>query len=307
MIYNVNGKRENMTRGFCTIATGDYKYSKLAYNLLMSYRRFAKEQYSFAVITDKSNELLENFDDVIVMDESSKSFVDKLLIFQLCPYDETIFIDADSLAYGDLNQIFNYFKGADDVSCLGEILPLYSHKGWFRIEDVEDYKDQIEYTIWLHGGIYFVRKSESINEFAHTCQDIAKNYKKYFFRFKYLTEPADEPIVALAMAIHKYHPIQAQPEIMAFYRESKIRKIDIISGKLSYTVQSGSTDKGLLVHWATSNTAKALYRNEEKKLEWVIKNREINSFALRIYKISFEIRYIILKLKDRLSIIRKIL
>ena len=301
MIYNFLRKEESMTRGFCTIATGDYRYSKLAYNLLMSYRRFAGEECHFAVITDKTNELLENFDDVIVIKESSESFVDKLLLFKLCPYDETIFIDADSLAYGDLNKLFFYFRDADDISCLGEILPLNSKNGWFRIEDVEDYKDIIEYTIWLHGGIYFIRKSENIYEFFNTCQEIANNYKKYFFRFKYLTEPADEPIVALAMAIHKYHPIKEQPEIMAFYRDSQIKKIDIISGKLAYNVKSGSTDKGLLVHWATANTKKALYCNEEKKLEWAIEKGVGKTHFSLTKSIMFMLNYIILKVNEYIN------
>lgn len=291
-------KENNMTQGFCTIATGDYKYSKLAYNLLMSYRRFTEKKYRFAVITDKTNELLENFDDVVVINESSESFLDKLLLFQLCPYDETIFIDADSLAYGDLDRIFDYFKDADDISCLGEIFPLNSKNAWFRIEDVEDYRDRIEYTVWLHGGIYFIRKNEKMYDFFNTCQDIAKNYKKFFFRFKYLTEPADEPIVALAMAIHKYHPIKERPEIMAFYRDSKIKKIDIISGKLSYTVKSGSTDKGLLVHWATSNTKRALYCIEEKKLEWILKKKKETVKLFFIINMRFRIEYILLKWKD---------
>lgn len=119
----------------------------------------------------------------------------------------------------------------------------------------------------MHGGIYFIRKTPEVSKFFNTCVDIANHYKKYFFRFKYLIEPADEPIVAMAMAIHKFHPIDARPEIMAFYRDSKIHKIDMVSGKLVYTVESGSTDNGLLIHWATANTKKALYKNEVWKLK----------------------------------------
>lgn len=286
-----------MTRGFCTIATGSYEYSKLAHNLLLSYRRFSTEKYPFTVITDKTNELLEQFDDVIIINDSNRSFLDKLLLFQIIPYDETIFIDADSLAYGDLGRIFEYFEDADDVSCLGKTLPENSIKGWFRKEDTGAYKESIEYTIWMHGGIYFIRKTPEVLSFFDTCVDIANNYKKYFFRFQYLTEPADEPIVAMAMAIHKFHPIDPKPEIMAFYRDSKILKIDMISGTLSYIVESGRTDAGLLVHWATANTRKALYKNEVQKLKILYeKNVFFKNFKLIIIRL--KIKYGFMQLTD---------
>lgn len=132
-----------MIRGFCTIATGSYEYSKLAHNLLLSYKRFSTGEYPFAVITDKTNELLEEFDNVIIVSDSNRSFLDKLLLFQIIPYDETIFIDADSLAYGDLGRIFEYFKDADDVSCLGKTLPEDNTGGWFRKEDTGAYNGLI--------------------------------------------------------------------------------------------------------------------------------------------------------------------
>lgn len=262
------------TRGFCTIATGAYEYSQLAHNLLLSYRRFTTQNYPFTVFTDKSNDLLEDFDQVISLPKSDKSFLDKLLIFDLCPYDETIFIDADCLAYGDLSKYFDYFKDADDVSCPGEIFPVDSTRGWFQVQDTGKYKEFIDYTVWMHGGIYYVRKTPGVKAFYQTCREIEKDYKNIFFRFKYLTEPADEPIVALAMAIHKYKPTAPRPDVLAFYRDAKIEKIDIVSGTLKYQVASGSTDAGLLVHWATANTRKALYKTEAEKLNWVSSLKE---------------------------------
>lgn len=287
-----------MTRGFCTIATGDVKYSKLAYNLLMSYKIFTKKNYPFSVITDSKNEFLKDFDDVILVKDTEQTYLDKLSLFKLCPYDETIFIDADSLAYGDLCEIFKYFSEADDVSCIGEVFQEDAICGWFRKEDVGKYKEDIDYTIWMHGGIYFIRKTPRLSAFYDTCVDIAQNYKKYFFRFKYLIEPADEPIIALAMAIHKFKPIKGAPEIMAFYRDSKIKKIDIISGKLAYTVKLGSTENGLLIHWATANTTRALYCSEVKKLKWIIKKQAGKKNSLIEFFAKYNVYYYIFSLKD---------
>lgn len=288
-------------RGFCTIATGSYEYSQLAYNLLMSYRRFASKNYPFVVFTDQSNELLESFDQVIIIDQSQKSFVDKLLIFELCPFEETIFIDADSLAYGDLTRYFDYFEKADDVSCMGKVFEADSISGWFRKADVEPYYYGIEYTVGLHGGIYFVRNTENVKAFYKTCRDIEKNYKKIFFRFKYLIEPADEPIVALAMALHKFKPIEAKPEILAFYRDSRIDKIDIVSGELEYHVSSGDTKNGMLVHWATPNTRKALYETESEKLKWALAHG-YERRPMKFYeKLCWNLRLVYKEIRDRLK------
>lgn len=288
-------------RGFCTIATGSHEYSHLAYNLLMSYRRFSKKGYPFTVFTDKKNDLLEHFDQVVELPKTQNGFLDKLLIFELCPYEETIFIDADSLAYGDLGDYFEFFQNADDVSCLGEVHPADSIRGWFRKEDAINYYPNLQYTVWLHGGIYYVRKTSKVKLFYKTCREIEQIYKEIFFRFKYLTEPADEPIVALAMAIHGMKPIEGSPEILAFYRDSQIKKIDIVSGKLAYHVDLGSTENGLLVHWATANTRKALYRTEARKLSYILR-KPSNRYSLKWFEsLYFYILYLADWLKDRIS------
>jgi hypothetical protein len=44
-----------------------------------------------------------------------------LKLYHYTPFDETIFIDADSLAYQDQNTYWDYFDAADDFSCLGQV------------------------------------------------------------------------------------------------------------------------------------------------------------------------------------------
>ena len=79
----------------------------MAKNLLHSYRCFAKEPVPFAILCDRENSYTSEFDNVIVISDASNSYNDKLKLFRELPYDETIFIDADSLAYGELNVWWN--------------------------------------------------------------------------------------------------------------------------------------------------------------------------------------------------------
>lgn len=65
----------------------------------------------------------------------------------------------------------DYFKDADDVSCPGEVFPVDSTRGWFQTRDTGKYKEFIDYTVWMHGGIYYVRKTPRVKEFYQTCRD----------------------------------------------------------------------------------------------------------------------------------------
>ena len=113
------------TKGFLTIATGNEEYYKIASNLLRSYHMFCKTPLPFAILADKKNRYTERFDDVIIFPEgATNSYLDKLILGEHLPYDVNIFIDADCLAYGDLNQLFDYFEKADEFSCFGRVLPL---------------------------------------------------------------------------------------------------------------------------------------------------------------------------------------
>ena len=44
-----------MEKGFVTLAVGDERYYKLAFNLLLSYRYHNKSSIPFAIIADRKN------------------------------------------------------------------------------------------------------------------------------------------------------------------------------------------------------------------------------------------------------------
>ncbi len=87
-----------MIRGFITVATGKKHYYELAALLLLSYRRASANPMQFAIIAEEENEFTDSFDLVILTSETEHSFMNKLLVMKLSPFDETIFIDADCLA-----------------------------------------------------------------------------------------------------------------------------------------------------------------------------------------------------------------
>ena len=276
-------------KGFVTIATGDEKYFILAANLLKSYRYFTKERYPFAIITDKENEYTELFDKVVLLKNAEKNYMDKIKLLDSCPFEENIFIDADCLAYKDLNEYWNYFKKADDFSCFGKVLPLDSENGIFRKEDVAEYSDKIKFVTHLHGVIYFIRRSKKCKQLLETCLDIIDNYSKYYF--KGFEDPSDESVFALAMAVHNLRPIERQAKLYIFLPVANYFKANIQSGYLSYsTTWDERVENGMLVHWANVNTKRMSYKVETYKLQKIINNEELNAFEINSLKLIWKFK-----------------
>lgn len=187
-----------MTKGFVTIATGCETYFVLARNLLRSYRDNCKQHIRFAVITDRENEYTQEFDDVVILDNPSRTWMDKIELLRYCPYDENIFIDADSLIYQDINFLWDVYRDADDFSCFGKVLPMDSTEGWFTAEAARQYP--IRFITHLHGMLYFVRPGETVERMYELCQKIISDYHTVNFK-AFNNTLADEPVFALAMAV----------------------------------------------------------------------------------------------------------
>lgn len=247
------------TIGFLTVATGDEHYYRIADNLRKSYRRFSPAPRPFAILCDRENDYTRNFDHVILLPNPTGSYLDKLQLFDYLPYDINIFIDADCLAYGDLNQLFSYFETADDVSCMGRILPLDDTTGWFNYEDLGDLKPRVSYCVGLHGGIYHIRKTPKAKAVFDTAKQLAKDYHQYNFKGNF-SSPGDEPIIALSMALNGCRPVPHDiGKICCYWELINAMDLSMNQGLAWIRPQKKET---ILVHWGTRFTRGLLYRKQ---------------------------------------------
>lgn len=266
------------TRGFITIATGDDWYYKIALNLLISYRYCTKNPLPFAILADRENEITKEFDKVIILDNASGSYIDKLRLGDYLPFDETIFIDADCLAYDDLNDLFQVFNEADDFSCLGGTAPLTEEfSGWFSLLTFPEVTNQnsgvinretakriFDHTIGLHGGMYYIKNTKTTHKVFH---DALKCVEKYmYYNFHIFDKPADEPVLALAMAMNNCKPINFDNyALFCFWRYPNMKLL--LSKKKAYYKEK----KVSLVHWGTVATKTAIYKKQVDQLYLSIK------------------------------------
>lgn len=256
-------------KGFVTLAVGHEYYYQLAVNLLNSYKKFATDfRLPFAIFADRENQYTAQFDDIIILSSPSKSYMDKLQMLETPPYHENIFIDADCLAYGNLNFYWKYLSGLGGIRCFGSSHPLNFADGWFKFSDIGEYKNKISYIPKMHGGIIYFCNDELSKAIMQDAMDIAKNYKKY--HFKYFENPADEPILALATTINECHPIELsstlQKRMFCFLPACNGVRYNISKGELSYLDSGVRIKKVFLLHWQNFNTRKRKYYIEILRL-----------------------------------------
>lgn len=285
-----------MTRGFITIATGNIHYYEIAANLLLSYRAHTADPYPFAIIAEEENQYTALFDDVILTNESTHSFLDKFLLLKLCPYDETIFFDADSLAYGDLNEYWSFFADAPDVTSLGGNFPADQPGGaWFDVEDVGQYGRNLPHKTRVHLGVCFVRNGEIASKMYHDCMDILKNFDNIHFHTA--SASVDECVFGLAMSMNGLKAYTENAHILAVYPCLKHLKANMLKPQLIHeTKWNDAAEDGILIHWGTSQTYLPLYRFEVECLKCKLKRGSAPLSFLEKLKYQYRIRYYLLQL-----------
>lgn len=254
-------EKDLFSRGFVTIATGNEKYYDLAHNLLESYRLNGKSSVPFAIICDRDCKIARDFDELVLISDPQYSYLDKLSVYQYTPYDETIFIDADILVMSDIDSIWDDFASCDDFSCYGSILPLESRDGWFYYKDMGDLQDQIEFGITMHGGLYYLRKTERCKEIFTKAIELTRSYDKY--KFYYFTKPADEPVLALSMVLNGCKPCGLNnPIVVLPGNEDKIAVSR--DGSLLF---DGCVSEARFIHFGNRNRSRFVYQYYLKSLK----------------------------------------
>lgn len=241
-------------RGFITIATGDSKYYQLAVNLLRSYRLYSNDPSPFSLICDRDCPEAREFDSFILIQDATYSYLDKLSLYKYTPYEETIFIDADSLILNDTQVLWDDFKSKPSFSCYGTQLPLDSHSGWFFYEDMGDLKQRLSYVISMHGGLYYLCKNDECKEIFKTARYFAEHY--YDYKFALFKNPADEPVLALAMALANATPCPAKNRIVflpSLKKEPRINRKGIL-------LHENSIFDAPVLHFSNRMCPRFLYR-----------------------------------------------
>lgn len=240
------------TKGFVTVATGSDRYYELAANLCRSYKTRGAGEYPFALVCDRENEYTAVFDQVVIVEDFTRSTLDKMLM-QHSPYAESIFLDADTLILKNIDDLWDVFENQDDVSAFGCTLPLDSQKGWFTYEGSGKYKPQVKYLISMNGGIYYFRKTPKAEQVFRQARELIADYST--IDFKYFSTPQDEPLMAMAMVLNGCHPNDVAYGMIILPAHRRKVTVDYLGN----VFEDGQPSGAKMIHFSTPKTRLFLY------------------------------------------------
>ena len=318
------------TKGFITLATGSEKYYKAAANLLKSYLLFHSdkskyynpnsERLPFAILADAHNEYTAMFDDVIILENATKSYFDKISLLNNIPYDETIFVESDCLAYNDLNDYFESFIGADDFSVFGRCVPKDANNGWFLLEEAGKYKNDIEFIPRFHSAVLFMRKGGKCQKMYEICMDINNHYDDYCIGGS--REAIDDKLLAVSSAAVGCKPTQLKMYYYNYYPLFFVNgyhprpKMHKLINSFYAKPEKQFYERAMICHWGNSYTQKYLYKREVHSIERILSGKSpqpyvffsgvVYPFYLVNAKIDLIIRPKIIMSLSRIECLRKL-
>ena len=145
----------------------------------------------------------------------------------------------------------------------------------YDVDGIGRYKDKIDYKVWIHAGVLFVRKSKSLEKLYDDCMDVLANYDE----LKDLRNGGsyDEVSMGIAMPMNNMRPVEEPDHLLAFIPCCKSVDADICNGRLSYVKMNGVEvkDVGKFLHFTNRETLAPLYRYEVKRLRNAIEEKKL--------------------------------
>ena len=271
-------------RGFITVATGREEYYKIAVNLLNSYRQFTENPLPFAILAEEENEYTEQFDQTIILRNPRRTYMDKLEVLNNIPFEETIFIESDILAYKDLNKLFECFSVNYEFFIEGENYDIYSKKGWFLLNEAGEFKDKIKFIPRFHSGIIFLKKSEVCKTIYNNCIYVRDNFEKFNIGGSMVA--LDDKCLALAMALTDCRCIPIKEfQLESFHLSKNLvvyphlkckSKLVISMQKKKLFYKAKRKVEILACHFGNSLTRESLYQREIYILKCFQEKEKIN-------------------------------
>jgi hypothetical protein len=160
-------------------------------------------------------------------------------------------------------------------------LTLDDKTGWFEYENLnDDLQKQIEYVVGLHGGIYYMRKTEKCRSVFESAKKFAETYSEYKFKGNF-ESPGDEPVIALSMAVNKCKPISFNHHaIVCYWEHVNNFKLDIKNG---IAIPKDIGENYDIVHWGTRFTNSITYKKILVDLESSIDCKKTYNITIKDY------------------------
>lgn len=256
-----------MSKGILTIATGKRQFIHMAKMLAISLK-LNYPVLQRAIVTDSEDPELTELYDIIIPADMGKGngYIQKLNMYDYSPFDETIFIDADSMVVQPFDFLWDAFKSCD-VSVIGFKKDSGVHFG-ASIESIcNNFK--IEDILIFNGGLYYFKKNNTSKSVFERAKGLIGEYDQLGFAKVRGTSINEEPLLSVAMSIYKMEPIHDgwKGMYMASGNIGGIT-IDVLTGKCKFK-KNGVLVNPAIMHYGGTSYEKFYYQREAIKLKLV--------------------------------------
>lgn len=184
------------SRGILTIAHGDPRYARQAINLMRSVR-LHDSRIPLAVVTDFDADYFRGLVDFVVPWKFTKrvGLVAKLDLYEMSPFDITLFLDSDLLVFRTLDPLFDVFSGSS-FTTIGDNR---ENVVWFRSMELIRREIPSDTYPSFNGGMYYFRKDATAERVFAGAKALHARYAE--MRLKRLRGLEDEqPLFSMSMA-----------------------------------------------------------------------------------------------------------
>jgi hypothetical protein len=232
-------------RGLITLAIGK-KYAVQAKYLAYSCMIHAPHVLR-AAITDVPERLSSLYDFIIPFDKNTGDpFSVKTQLHTYTPFEQTLFLDADSLLIGNIDSYWQFLKSRPFVYYSN----LITRGNWYtNIAELIE-KINIPWIPQINSGMLLFNNCEETKNIFDTAYYYSVNGKKEnidipFFRGKMLP---DEPFLAIALVKHDIKPVEDHGRFSRTLINAEKVHINVIKGIASFQ-KEGKPVFPLVVHF----------------------------------------------------------
>jgi hypothetical protein len=251
-----------VTRGIITIALGSPTYIRMAKDFALSARKHCPT-ITRAVVTDSADvELASLFDVVIPVDPSlGDPLFQKLWLDKYNPFDQTLFIDCDSLLVGDIDFVW---RACDGHSC-GFVGEKQTTGSWYGADIAAVCRARnLPWLATLNSGMIFLRADQTASKVFASAREAMGRYESLGFQ-PFRETRTDEVGFALAFSEHGVEPLD-DPEGHMMRTPIGIEgqmRIDVLRGYCQF-IKRGQHVAPTIVHFATWQFHPVYYRERAR-------------------------------------------
>jgi hypothetical protein len=235
-------------RGVITLAFGAPKYVDMAKDLARSMA-LNSPRVTRAIATDSRDpELNDLFHHICQVPNEvlrAKGLESKLFLDRVSPFEETFFLDSDTLVFAELDDLWDRFTGRS----FAPVGKTQLQSDWFADPKRIQQEFGFEKFASFNGGLYYFRRDDLSAKIFDTARQLRDRYDELGMA-RLSGGISEEPIYCLAMSMNRLAPVSKdQGPVMSVVRGKAV--LDVLTGKRLVTLADGTVVEPHVVHFCS--------------------------------------------------------